>query len=368
MTALTDPLDDAQQFLVDLLWSTFAEHKQFPHFFYVNHLMRIEGHDAVTVLHSFPTMGTLLTPRYRAIGWWGPDHNPDANGPVYLTLAGLYHVADDPMADAIGSGLLTFIRDIAQAQNAILDSPFKMPEISVNLDSSMERVVGVQNYVQHMALIAQHEWPGLGFDKNHRTGRLGMLTSAEFSSLADYLGAVTAALTPPVPVDALPFAEPRALLRALNFLDVTSELVINRRLVSRPPMDRSSLLALDADDEATFQAGLVVLTDILRDLQVPGGTPANGLNRLEAHLVDRLPAINRAAVHQAVELLDQVRVLRNSAVHPKPSPRLLTAHQALGLPFPVRDFTAAWDSVRAHAERALIRLQEEIQAARPLEL
>jgi hypothetical protein len=37
----------------------------------------------------------------------------------------------------------------------------------------------------------------------------------------------------------------RVLMR-LNFLDFTSELILGHQLVTRPPMDRSSLLALDA--------------------------------------------------------------------------------------------------------------------------
>lgn len=364
MTGLAEPLDEAQQQLVDLVWSTFVEYRQFPKYFHVDYLMRRRGHNTMTVLNSFPSVGTYLTHRYRAVGWWGAEHNADSDGPVYLTIAGLYHLHDDSVANAIGRGLLDFMREMTHAQVAILDSPFSMPDVEVDLRAAVKLTGREHDYVHHMAAIAEREWPGIRFNQTKLTGHLGTLTSADFSTIADYLAAVTVALAPPSPPAELPFVEPRALLRTLNFLDVTSELVLGHQLVSRPPMDRSSLLALGAVDEAAFQAGLVVLTDILRDLQVPGRTPASGLGRLEGHLLGRLPAIDQAAVRQAVELLDQVRILRNSAVHPKPSPRLQAAHQALGLPFPVRDFTAAWDSVRAHAERALGRLQEEIQAAR----
>ncbi|MFJ9117448.1 hypothetical protein ACIRJO_18040 [Streptomyces sp. NPDC102394] len=365
MPDLTDPLDDAQQCLVDLLWSTFVEHGEFPKFFYVNHHMRHRGHNTIAVLNSFPAVGTVLTHRYRAVGWWGADHNPDNDGLVFLTLAGLYHVRHDPAAEIIRRSLLVFMRDLAQAQDAILDSPFNMPNVDVELATSVKQVDAEGAYIGHAAAIAEREWPGIHYNKGSGTGRLGTLAEADFSTVAEYLVAVTTTLSPPEPPTALPYTEPRALLRAFNFLDVTSELVLGHRLVSRPPMDRSSLLALDVEDEAGFQAGLVVLTDILRDLQVPGRTPTAALGRLEGHLVVQLPAIDQAAIRQAVELLDQIRVLRNSAVHPKPSARILAAHQALGLPFPVRDFTAAWDSVRTHAERALSRVQEEIQAARP---
>ncbi|MFC9489722.1 hypothetical protein ACFTZM_27000 [Streptomyces hydrogenans] len=345
MTGLTDPLDEAQQFMIDLVWSTFAEHGEFPKFFYVKHHMRQRGHNAVTVLNSFPSVGTVLTHRYRAIQWWGPDHNPDADGTISLTLAGLHHVRDDHAADVVGRGLLAFMQKIAQAQDAILSSPFKMPDTSVGLSDAVKPIGGAQDYLRHMTVIAEREWPGISFDRNTQAGRPGVVPDLEFETLSHYLGAVATTLTPPASVDELPFTEPRALLRALNYLDVTYELVLGGRLVSRPPMDRSSLLALDAQDEPAFQAGLVVLTDVLRDLQVPGGTPSSGLGRLPGHLIQRLPTINENVIQQAVALLDQIRVLRNSAVHPKPSPRLLAAH----------------------AERALNRLQEEVQAARPSE-
>lgn len=70
------------------------------------------------------------------------------------------------------------------------------------------------------------------------------------------------------------------------------------------------------------------------------------------------------AVGQAVHLLDQIRIVRNNAVHPKPSPNLEAAHRALGLPWPVLDHAAAWDSVRGNAEKAVNALQETIRAAR----
>lgn len=365
MPGLTEPLTQEQQILVDLLWSTFIKHERFPHFFYVNYRMRKHGYDAVTVLNTFPVVGRdQVTHGYRAVGWWGADHNPDRNGPVHLTMAGLYHVRSHPTAALLARGLLTYMQELTRRQEAILDSPFQEPDIDVDLAEIAKQVEGASGHVQLMALIAEHEWPGIRFHLGSLTGRLGALHDADFDALDPYLAAVTAALAPTPPLQALAFSEPRALVRALNFLDITSELVLGKALVPRPPLDRSSLLALDADDEAGFHAGLVVLTDVLRDLHVPGQAPTQGLLRLENYLTGRLPAIDRTVVGQAVQLLDRIRVIRNSAIHPKSSANLHAAHQALGLPFPVRDFTAAWDSVRAHAERAISILQEAIQAAR----
>ncbi|MFJ4787612.1 hypothetical protein [Streptomyces sp. NPDC088794] len=366
MTALTDPLTEEQRLLLDIAWKTFVEHQRFPHFFHVEYVMRKDGHDAAEVLYSFPAIGQdQVAQGYRAVGWWAQGSTPQPNGPVHVTMAGLYHLQHDQMARDLSRGLLAYMRQMALEQDKILDSPFDQPNVDVDLRDVLKEIDGAMPLLERTTKIAEREWPGMQFSKSTLSGRLGELLAADYDTLDAYLADVAAHLSPPAPPEALSFTEPRALLRALNFLDVTYELVLGETLVVPPPMDRSSLLALDVGDEASYNSGLVVLTDILRDFKVPGRTPGSGLLRLEDHLVGKLPALDRDAVHQAVQLLDQVRVIRNSAVHPKPRPELAAAHHALGLRFPVRDFTAAWDSVRAHAELAVSNLQEAIQSARP---
>ncbi|MCW2900858.1 MAG: hypothetical protein JWO67_3123 [Streptosporangiaceae bacterium] len=366
MAGLLDPLDDAQRLLVDIVWTRFVDAGKFPKYFYIEYYMRGAGYQAEAVLKSFPSVGKhLRAGGYRAVDWWANGLSPNLEGPVRLTLAGLHHLQDDPQAGAIRRGLLAFMRELTKAQRRILDSPFERPNLEVDLWEALKSAGEGQGVEDHIVLIADQEWPGIRFQQQPARGELGVLTEANFFTTDAYLNAVTAALTPPAAPAELPYIEPRGLLRALNFLDVTCELVLGASLVPRPPMDRSSLLAMDAATEAEFQAGVVVLAEILRDLLVPGNNPSHALGRLQGHLVSQLPVIDETAVQQAIERLDQMRVVRNSFVHPKPSPSLLQAHHALGLTFPIRDFGAAWDSVRAHAESSLRRLQEEIQAARP---
>ncbi|MFJ6085113.1 hypothetical protein ACIQI8_27265 [Streptomyces sp. NPDC092369] len=366
MTALTDPLTEEQRLLLDIAWTTFVEHQRFPNFFYVEHCMRKHGHDAAEVLYSFPRIGhDQVIAGYRAVGFLGHGSTPQSDGPVFVTMAGLYHLQPDQMARDLANGLLAYMRRMTLEQDKILDSPFDQPNVDVDLRDVLKEIDGAGPLLERMSQIADREWPGMRFNRMALAGRLGVLPAADYDTLDAYLAGVAAHLSPPAPPEALSFTEPRALLRALNFLDVTYELVLGETLVVPPPMDRSSLLALDVGDEASYNSGLVVLTDILRDFKVPGRNPGSGLLRLEDHLVGKLPALDRDAVHQAVQLLDQIRVIRNSAVHPKPRPELAAAHHALGLRFPVRDFTAAWDSVRAHAELAVSNLQEAIQSARP---
>ncbi|MEV6029237.1 hypothetical protein [Streptomyces sp. NPDC052036] len=364
MTGLLDPLDDPQRLLVDLVWSRFSDAGQFPKYFYIEYVMRQGGYQAEAVLRSFPGVGAHLRHPYRAVGWITSGVTPDPDGPVRLTLAALHHLLHDPVASQISRALLAFMRELTSAQKRILESPFICPDLEVNLREFLEKSGEGDGHGEHIAQIALTEWPGISFRESPGSGRLGYLTEANFFTTDAYLNAVTAALAPPIPPAVLPYAEPRALLRALNFFDVTCELILDRGMVPRPPMDRSSLLALPASTEAEFQSGVVVLSEILRDLSVPGRNPSHALGRLDDYLVRRLPGIDQAAVESTVRRLDQIRMVRNSFIHPKPDPALIQAHHDLGLTFPVRDFAAGWDSVRAHAADSLGRLQEEIQAAR----
>ncbi|MDH6122922.1 hypothetical protein [Kitasatospora sp. GAS204B] len=370
LSSLLDPLDEPQSLLVNTIWRQFEHGKRFPVYSYVGYVMGNAGHNAAAVLHSFPTVGRHLTATgYGAVGWHHQGTRIPPEAEVWLTVAGLHHVHED-VSVGVTRALLAYMRALTKAQEEILRHPFEVLNLNMNLTEAVQRSGddGGTFYVPWATAVAEHEWPGLSFSRAAATdtgnGALGYLTAADFHTTDAYLAAVAAALTQPEPLATLPYGEPRALLRAANFLDVTYELVAGASLVERPPMDRSSLLALPVASEADFHAGVTVLAELLGKLKVPGKNPSHALGRLEQHLVDTLPAIDRAVVHDAVHTLDQIRLLRNSTIHTKPAPDLLQAHEDLGLTFPINDFATAWDSVRAHAEQAFAILQEAIQAAR----
>ncbi|MGK4586217.1 hypothetical protein [Kitasatospora sp. HPMI-4] len=343
--------------------------KQFPVFAYVEYVMRRKGHDAAAVLRSFPTVGHHLTAQGSgAVGWQHQGTRIVPEAEVWLTLAGLHHVREG-ISVGVARALLAYMRALTKNQERILEHPFEVLNLNMDLADAVHRFGDGTMFLPWAAAVADHEWPGLRFspapDTDTGNGTLGYLTTADFHTTDDYIAAVAAALTQPEPLDTLPYGEPRALLRTVNFLDVTYELVTGDSLVERPPVDRSSLLALPAATEADFITGVTVLAEILGKLKVPGKNPSHALGRIEQHLVAILPAIDQAAVQAVVHTLDQVRLLRNSTIHTRPAPDLLEAHKDLGLTFPINDFAIAWDSVRAHVERAFTALQEAIQAARP---
>lgn len=82
------------------------------------------------------------------------------------------------------------------------------------------------------------------------------------------------------------------------------------------------------------------------------------------NLANELPTIDQVQVKVAIGLMDAVRDIRNSGVHPKPSEKLIAAHDLLGLPFPVRDPAEVWNVIRAQMDAAFSIIQEEIYVAR----
>ncbi|MBM9506772.1 hypothetical protein [Actinacidiphila acididurans] len=371
MAGLMDPLTEDQFALLDIVWTVFHERDRFPGFFYVDHMMREQERDATQTLMSFPAVGQhLVAYGYRAVHWMSIGAMPDPNGPVQVTAAGLYHLHNQSDAlrrdDGLVQGLLAFMSQITAQRQKINNNPFEMPNVDVDLRTVDALLGRDEEFFERLALIAQKEWPGLNYNTHSFTGSMGQLYKADFVRLDDYLAAVSAALTRPEPPPAaMTVTDPRSLARALGHLDVTCELVLHRAVVPRPSLERSSTLVLGVDDQEGYNYGLAVLADLLRDFDVPGSKPSQGHNRLPGWLAGELRGIDQDAVVQAVQLLDQVRIVRNNAIHPNSSPDLEAAHRALGLPWPVRDHAAAWDSVRGNVEKAVNVLQETIQAARP---
>ncbi|MET8630971.1 hypothetical protein ABZW30_46075 [Kitasatospora sp. NPDC004669] len=91
-------------------------------------------------------------------------------------------------------------------------------------------------------------------------------------------------------------------------VEEVTKLVEAAPMVDRPPMDRSSLLALPAATEAEFHTGVTVLAELIHKLKVPGKNPSHPLGRLEQHLAARLPAIDQDVVREAVHTLDRQRL------------------------------------------------------------
>jgi hypothetical protein len=367
-----EPLEDRQLQLLNVVWPLFLEHQRFPVFNYVDYRMRELGHDAEEVIRSFPSIGLDgFRGRYCAVWTDGAGGStPQPDNAVCLTMAGLYHIKDDKRVP-IASAVLAFLRGLSAARVQIADHPFDVPNVTASLRESLTAAGLDMDTVPWVLAIVEHEWPAMRITERQPglgdvVGQLGLLTEANFHTIAEYLNAITAITTPQRPTVILEYRDPRALARAITNFEITCTLVLNDPLVKKPAIDRTALFALDAATYDDLQSGISALGELMSDLQVPGKQPSHALGRLLNHLVQKLPAIDMVRVQNAVNLMDAVREIRNSGAHPKPSARLISAHEVLGLPFPIRDPAQAWNIIRAQMELAFGTLQEEIYAARPV--
>ncbi|MGW8358945.1 hypothetical protein [Streptomyces wedmorensis] len=72
-------------------------------------------------------------------------------------MAGLYHLQHDQMARDLVCGLLAYMQQITYKQDEILDSPFTLPDITVNLNDVLKKINGAGPLVDHIATIAERE-------------------------------------------------------------------------------------------------------------------------------------------------------------------------------------------------------------------
>jgi hypothetical protein len=331
--------------------------------------MAEQGLDVDEVLASLPSIGKMLyRSRYRAIDYTAGGGLPQPDSRVYLTMAGLYHVKDHRAMDIIG-GLLAFMSAMSDARQQIANNPFTVPNVNVSL-SSVRKALGADTAdLRWLAEVAEHEWPGMSVIRQSGahdvSGRLGLVAKADFLTIEQYLTAITAATTPQQQTTILDYRDPNALAQAITNFDITCELVLKSQLIKKPALTRTALFGQDAASHSDLQAGVSALGELLSELQVPGKKPSHPTGRLLGYLAGEMPNIDQARVQDAINLMDAVREIRNSGVHPKPSDKLIAAHDLLGLAFPVRDPAEAWNIIRAQMDVAFSQLQEEIYAARP---
>jgi hypothetical protein len=373
MSALMDPLDEQQLQVLNIVWPLFAEHHRFPVYNHVRAKLRKLGLDAGEVLNSFPSVEFNAHTRYSAFFADSSGSVIQDDSQVRLTMAGLFHVNDHFAMEIIGA-LLTYVRALSDARAQAAQDPFNVPRMSVSLAESLEGADLNKELLPWATAIADREWPGMRINNRQVfnngviidvSAELGVLPEAYFYTIEDYLNAVATAITPQRPTAVPQYRDPRSLSRSITNFDITCELVLQAPLVKKPALDRTALFVQDAASYTDLQSGISALGELFGDLQVPGRNPSYATGRLLSHLVQALPNIDQARVQDALNLMDAVREIRNSGVHPKPSAKLIAAHEQLGLPFPLRDPAHAWDVIRAQMDVAFSILQEEIYAARP---
>lgn len=376
MSRLNDDLTDDQKLLVQLVCAAYFQNGRWPIFQYVEARLQRSELDALTTLASFPVVGSSGTgPRYSAVFYeQGGRSFPAPGSLVRLTLAGLRHIPND---NGLIEDFLLLIRFLVEERARAPYSPIQ--EIAVNVTGkqianmfpphSSARITQLHDLACHEppTWSALSEHPGNG-DWWHDIGP-SIRDYAEITGVDDYLGRAAAQLEPPRMLARPEPPPPRGLVGAIDYLDTVWQLRFGKRnkLVQIDSLERAALLALPVSTADEFDTALSALADVLGHLSVPdqpGAENQHPLTKLGTYLPPRLPGANAERIQSALTTLTWIKTVRHGVQHAKAAPPAALALHELGVGYPVRDWSWAWDTIRYAAITAFEALREEIQVSR----
>lgn len=155
MSTLTDPLDDAQTALIDLLWYQFIKTDgRFPNFAWVDYRLAEQGLDAAQIIGGLPFVGPDGRNRYSAVWVEHIGARPPEGTSVCLTMAGLYHLQTHTRS--IITGVLDLARAAKNARRLIADHPNGTPDVSVKLSDVLGE--SRSSLIVPVGAVAEHEW------------------------------------------------------------------------------------------------------------------------------------------------------------------------------------------------------------------
>lgn len=368
MNPLRRPLAAPERLLVDAAAGVYLKRGQWPVYQWAESVLAPAGHDLDLVLAGLPAIS------HYGPCWW-PRHGSmaDTTGRIGLTIAGMAGRQD--FASTVDQ-FLAIVRALCRLRLELVDDPLVATQV-VATDEQVRVAVGPAADLDAVRPLLEHEpatWhlnrhtDGTGRDDGYiLTGADRLLRRfTDVVTVEDYLNTVAAVMSPPAAMYAAPALPATAVHAALDHLDAIWRL--HRITAGQPVLKLASAerTARLADTPATVDelaARLAALTDILEKLDVPGPAP-HALDRLRAVCLQRVDAAGAGRADLAVDVLHQIRHLRNGLTHSGRAPaRAYAAAAALGLEWPPPDPASAWHRVIGHAVAALNDIRDELDLA-----
>ncbi len=309
-------------------------------------------------------------------------NEPPANAPVELgdqiapTVHGLVHCGR-PVANQMVKAFLASVATGYQRQLGLLPDPVKVKPVTLASNALIAGVrqrlgpFGEVNGRQVRLMLAGEPATWLGVhpdpDSPGWTWNLwfGSLEPFAVETGARYLASLEELIgSHPEPQRFWAPAEPSALPRALDHLDLVWLVRTRQRLFQRPGFARTASLAEAANSAEEFEARCNALSDVFSMLTVPKIDNVQGpLNFLKAALEQHLsdPGHLQRAV-EAVDTLRDVVAVRRGQAHASAAPGSLKAAARLGIRL-TGDWAESWDRVRQVTIEAIYALIDELGTA-----
>jgi hypothetical protein len=186
MSTLTNPLDDAQTTLINLLCYQFVTADgRFPNFGWVDYHLAEQGLDAAQIIGGLPSVGPAGRNRYSPVWAEHIGARPQEESQVCLTMAGLYHVRGHAMS--VITGVLEFARAARNARRLIADHPNSTPDVSVKLSDVLGKRRDSRLFVP-IGAVAEHEWLAIPVNRleNDWSARYTLGRAADLNTIEGY--------------------------------------------------------------------------------------------------------------------------------------------------------------------------------------
>jgi hypothetical protein len=188
------------------------------------------------------------------------------------------------------------------------------------------------------------------------------------SGFGDYLTRITNLVTPePVAIASNP---PSAfgLAEQLDYFNIVWELRFGKKLLQSIRNEQVTLFAFDATTSAELSARLTALSELIKNLLVPGvsGLNVGSLRRLVPFVKENrvIDAASEQRMNEAVAVLSAVQDVRHKLYqHVGTESRGVTSLGSLSIRYPISDFYTAWNVIRAQVIDAVAVLREEVDAS-----
>jgi hypothetical protein len=162
---------------------------------------------------------------------------------------------------------------------------------------------------------------------------------------------------------------PRDLPLAIDFLNTIWEKRFKEPLLTVRSTEKIVSLAFGCANLEDWKSRLADLYEVLRWVEVPDSQAifdaqierGAKIARLEVALKEMDPQFEHEEIATATHTLKDIVIVRNKVIH-KDSPELIAALANLGIDYPVFDYAAAWDSIRARAAAALHAIRSFLQS------
>jgi hypothetical protein len=373
---LLEPPTDAQQRLIELAGSAFAEDGDCPIYQYIVWRLDEERIDALEVLNSFPA----LAGRYYSIHCpRGPLSEPGSAMKVALTVLGIHHceaLRREPPLETAYYRAVDYL-----AQRLRLDPvPRNRPrDVLVNARDLISAVADHRiprdrlsfNFLWEL-MAGEPPTPGAytapGGPWTWKVDR-PVRAFEGIAGIEDYLERLTVLLLPPVAAPPPAVPNPLELVTELDYLDAIWRLIPSHQrehLFTFEGGERTAKLSWPANSPEEFDSRLSSLGELLRS----ANESARNNRRKEANRewplkdlakeVGRLLQDNAVAARAVATLTDVVRV-RDAGQHGDAHARGVAAAARFGFEYPPRNPTQAWETVAQETITALVALREELQ-------